>query len=114
MKKGIFFSAGIIVLFSCSVAAQTYLTMVKPVGSQAWGYANSKGELVIPAQYAACSPFSSDGFAPIYDREQMQYSFINTKGQTLITEIRNYKLMDGFGFDVTGFSDGLVPVRVEK
>ncbi|MDF2456608.1 MAG: repeat-containing protein [Cytophagaceae bacterium] len=112
MNSKICFSLAISVLFSYTLFAQTYLTQVKPAGSKSWGYANNKGELVIQAQYAKCYKFSKEGLAAIYDGEKKQYYFINTKGQALTTEISGFKLMDGFGFDLAGFSNGLVPVRM--
>ena len=112
MKIKIFFNLAILTFLSCAVSAQTYLTQVKPAGSKTWGYANSKGEVVIPAQYSKCYKFSSDGLATIYDSAKRQYYFIDTKGQTLTTEISGFKLMDGLGLDVSGFNNGLVPVKV--
>lgn len=90
---------------------QNYITQVKPVGSDVWGYANQKGEIVIQAQYTKCYKFSIDGLAPIYDTKNKQYYFINLKGEKLSTEITDFKLNDGFGFDVEGFINGLVPIR---
>jgi len=112
MNMKVFFGLVIFTFLFYTVSAQTYLTQVKPAGSKTWGYANSKGEIVIPAQYSKCYKFSVEGFAPIYDTEKRQYHFINTKGQTLPTEISGFKLIDGFGTDISGFNNGLVPVRV--
>lgn len=111
MKTKIFFSLAFFAFFS-AVSAQTFLTQVKPLDSSTWGYANSKGEIVIPAQYYKCYKFSNEGFAPIYDTQKRQYHFIDTKGQILTTEISGFKLQDAFGIDISGFKDGLVPVRV--
>lgn len=92
--------------------SQTLLTQVKPSGSKTWGYANSKGDLVIPAQFEKCYKFSSDGYATIFDTKNRQYYFINTKGEKLNTEVNGFKLRDGFGFDVSSFSNGMIPVKV--
>lgn len=35
-----------------------------------------------------------------YDTQKNQYYFIDTKGQTLMSEINSLKLMDGFGIDI--------------
>ncbi len=86
--------------------------MVKPAGSKFWGYANLKGELIIPAQYEKCYRFSEDGYATYYDSKAKQYFFINPKGDILSTEIASFKLHDGFGFDLEGFKDGLVGIKV--
>jgi len=94
------------------VNAQNLITQVRPSGSKTWGYANIKGEIVITAQFEKCYKFGSDGYATIYDTKQRQYYFINIKGEKLITEISSFKLRDGFGFDVSGFNDGLIPVKI--
>ncbi|MDB5272383.1 MAG: repeat-containing protein [Chitinophagaceae bacterium] len=114
MKKEIFLSLIFSVLISFSVTAQTLLSQVKPAGSKTWGYANSKGELIIPAKYEKCYKFSSEGLAPIYDVEKKQFYFINPKGETLPVEISNFRLIEGFGFgaELVGYSDGLVPVKI--
>jgi hypothetical protein len=92
--------------------SQMLVTQVKPAGGKHWGYANIKGELIIPAQFEKCYRFSPDGYATIYDGKNRQYYFINTKGEKLITEVNSFKLNDGFGFDLEGFKDGLVGVKV--
>lgn len=112
MKKHIYLSLAVIILTISFVNAQNLITQVKPSGSKTWGYANIKGEIVIPAQFEKCYKFGSDGYATIYDTKQRQYYFINTKGEKLITEISAFKLRDGFGFDVSHFNDGLIPVKV--
>jgi hypothetical protein len=94
-----------------SVFAQQYLTQVKPVGSKTWGYANEKGDIVIKPQFEKCHKFSSDGLAPIYDTKAKQYYFINTQGERVTTEVKDFKLIDRFGFDLEGFNDGLIPIR---
>src|SRR3972149_12092721 len=90
---------------------QTYVTQVKPIGSDLWGYANQKGEIIIQAQFTKCYKFSIEGLAPIYDTKNRQYYFINLKGEKLSTEITDFKLIDGFGFDVEGFNNGLAPIK---
>ena len=112
MKKKFLFSIALFLSMGFNTFAQTLVTQVKPAGSKTWGYVNLKGELIIPAQYAKCYKFSREGFAPIYDTEKKQYYFINLKGETLNTEVQGFKLIDGFGLDINGFQDGLVPVRV--
>ncbi len=100
-----------ILLTSFSVFSQTYVTQVKVSGTKKWGYANLKGELIVPAQYEKCYKFSSEGLAAIYDASKREYFFINLKGEKLATEIFGFKLIDGFGFDVEGFTNGLAPVK---
>jgi hypothetical protein len=96
------------------VAGQLLITQVKPSGSKYWGYANIKGELIIPAQFEKCYRFSPSGYATIYDTKERQYHFINTKGERLKTEISDFKIHDGFGFDVDGFVDERVAIKVGK
>ncbi|MEO7989808.1 MAG: WG repeat-containing protein [Chryseolinea sp.] len=91
--------------------SQTYITQVKLAGQKKWGYATLIGEIIIPAQYEKCYKFSSDGLAAIYDTDKRQYYFINTKGEKLPTDIPGFKLIDGFGFDVEGFTNGLAPIK---
>jgi predicted metalloprotease len=98
-------------LFSAAAFSQTYLTQVKPADSKKWGYINEKGEQVIPPQFEKCHKFSKDGLAPIYDTKNRQYYFINTKGEKVATEVKDFKLIDRFGFDLEGFNDGLIPIR---
>ncbi|AYB30090.1 WG repeat-containing protein [Chryseolinea soli] len=111
MKMKSFFSVLVAVALSVTAFAQTLVTQVKPAGGKKWGYADLKGDLIIPAQYEKCYQFSADGWAPIYDTDNRQYFFINTKGEKLPTELKKFKLIDGFGFDLKGFADGLVPVK---
>ncbi|MDQ3051555.1 MAG: WG repeat-containing protein [Bacteroidota bacterium] len=112
MKKQFLVLALFASLVVHQASAQTLITQVKPVGSKFWGYANLKGELVIPAQYEKCYRFSEDGYATIYDNKARQYFFINPKGERLTTEIASFKLNDGFGFDLEGFKNGLVGIKV--
>jgi hypothetical protein len=100
-------------LVAGSSMAQTYVTQVKPAGNKKWGYANLKGELIIPAQYEKCYEFSSEGLAIIYDSKAKQHHFINLKGEKLPTEVSSFKVKEGFlGFELQGFQDGLLPIRV--
>lgn len=112
MKKKIQFIFAILMSATISVYSQTYLTQVKPTGSKTWGYANLKGDVVIPAQYAKCYKFSPEGLAVIYDQQERQYYFINTKGEKLNTEVKGFKLRDGLGFDVEGFKNGVALVKI--
>ncbi len=112
MKKQLLLSMFITATMMTTAFSQNYITQVKPAGSKFWGYANIKGELIIPAQYEKCYRFSEDGYAPIYDTKARQYFFINTKGERLSTEIVSFKLRDGLGSDMEGFKNGLIGVKV--
>ncbi|HEY9007522.1 MAG TPA: WG repeat-containing protein [Ohtaekwangia sp.] len=111
MKKKNLYSLACLMIIGWHAFAQTLVTQVKPADSKKWGYANIKGEIIIEPQYEKCYEFSADGYAPIYDTKARQYYFINTKGEKLATEVKDFKLIDGLGFDLKGFDDGLVPIR---
>lgn len=111
MKKQLLIISAFTLLFCSNAIAQTYVIMVKPFDSKTWAYANLKGELIIKPEEGKCYKFSSDGLAPIYGQKAKQYYFINIKGEKLQTEITDFKIKDGFGFDVTGFSDGMALVK---
>src|SRR5688572_17884220 len=88
--------------------AQTYIIQVKPSGSKFWGYANLKGEMIIPAQFEKCYRFSEEGFAIVYDEKARQFLFINPKGERLTTEITSFKLHDA----QEGFNNGMAGIKV--
>lgn len=111
MKKRILVGFAFVTLLSGSTFSQTYLTQVKPADSKKWGYVNEKGEQVIPPQFEKCHKFSAEGLAPIFDIKTKQFYFINTKGEKVETEVKDFKLIDRFGFDLEGFNDGLIPIR---
>ncbi len=92
--------------------AQTYTILIRPAGVKEWGYANLKGETIIDAKYKKCIAFSVDGLAAIYDAKTKQFYFINIKGETLQTEIKDFKLQEFLGFGMKGFSNGFAPVKV--
>lgn len=98
-------------LLGFSAFAQTYVVLVRPVGVKEWGYANLKGDLIIEAKYRKCIEFSENGLAAIYDAKLKQFYFINLKGETLQTEITDFKLQEVFGFGMKGFSNGFAPVK---
>jgi hypothetical protein len=99
-------------LFGIGAFAQTYNILVRPAGVKEWGYANLKGDMIIDAKYKKCIGFSDDGLAAIYDAKLKQYYFINTKGETLPTEISDFKLQEILGFGMKGFSNGFAPVKI--
>jgi len=99
---------------SIGAIAQTYLTQVKPYGEKTWGYINQNGETIIAPIYKKCYQFAKNGLAPIY--ESKQFSFINTKGEKLATEIGGFKLIEGFiGIGgLEGYHDNRVAVMKDK
>lgn len=94
------------------IQAQTLVVQVKTFETGKWGYSNVDGELVIPAEYEKCYPFSSNGLAVIYDEKERQYHFIDLKNQRLTTDPASFKIKDGLGFNVSGFNDHLFLVQV--
>ncbi|MBK6752250.1 MAG: WG repeat-containing protein [Flavobacteriales bacterium] len=103
-------------LASASVgSAQTLLVQVKPAGSDLWGYANNKGEMVVPPTYKSCFRFTESGYAAVNDPVTKKGGFIDTKGQRLQTEVSDFELIGGlFQTDVQGFACGLAPVKVSE
>ncbi len=103
-----------VLLFTALLSfSQTYRALVKSGETGEWGYIDNSGELVIPAKFDKCHEFSSDGFAPVYDSKKGGYYFINPQGEALVTEVSNYRILPAaYGFDVLGFHDGFVPVKI--
>jgi len=112
MKKLIIIALSLII--PAGVMAQTFITQYKPYGGKLWGYINQNGEIVIEPTYKKCYKFSESGLAPIY--ESKKFSFINTDGKKINTEIEGFKLIEGFvGFGgLEGYNDGLVAVTKDK
>jgi len=110
MKR--FYPTLLLVAIAFASYSQTYITQVKPAGEKLWGYANQKGEIIIPPKYSKCYKFSPEGWAAVYNQDERQYFFINPKGENLNTEVKGFKLKDGFGFDVEGFKSGLAMIKV--
>jgi len=108
----------LVILLSLTITvgamAQTFITQYKPDGGKLWGYVNENGETVIEPMYKKCYKFSNSGLAPVY--ESKKFSFINTKGEKISTEINGFKLLEGFiGFGgLEGYNDGLVAVSKDK
>ncbi len=101
-------------IMSVGAIAQTYITQIKPYGEKAWGYVNQNDEAVTKAIYKKCYEYSENGLAAIY--ESKQFSFINTKGEVITTEIEGFKLIEGFlGIGgLEGYHEGLVAVMKNK
>ena len=96
-----------IALVTVNVMAQSYLVQVKPDGSKLWGYANEKGELIVPAKYKKCFPFS-EGYAVVLNGKE--YGFIKHDGGELETSVKGFRLAKSSLFGLQGFSDGLVQI----
>jgi len=108
-----FAAAGAFILNPLILQAQTLVVQVKSLETGKWGYSNTEGELIIPAEYDKCYPFSSNGLAVIYDGKERQYHFIDLKNTRLKTDPENFKTKDVFGFNLGGFVDHLFLVEVK-
>ncbi len=79
MKK---FSLILIILFSVvsTINAQERLKLTEK--DKSWGYADSKGNMVIPAIYSHALVFNENGVAAVVDKKGWLY--INEKGDSLV------------------------------
>jgi hypothetical protein len=114
MKKKLLLSLSLALLLGTGAIAQNYIILVQPAGVKEWGYADLSGKLIIDAKYKKCIGFSEDGLAAIYDGKLKQFYFINTKGETLPTEVTDFKLIEVLLFGMKGFNDGFVPVKISE
>ena len=112
MKNRLFLTFLLAMSLGISAFAQNYVILVQPAGSKDWGYADLSGNLIIDAKFKKCIGFSEDGYAAIYDPKLKQFYFIDIKGETLQTEIKDYKLMEIFLFGMKGFYNGFVAVKI--
>lgn len=101
-------------MMSIGAVAQTYIAQAKPHGEKLWGYINQDGETIIGPEYKKCYGFATNGLAPIY--ESKQFSFINTKGDEITTEVDGFRLIEGFiGIGgLQGYHEGMVAVMKNK
>ncbi|SFX12980.1 WG repeat-containing protein [Cytophaga hutchinsonii] len=112
MKKTHVLLTFLAVFYSLISLAQNGLVQIKAESGK-WGYANLKGEEVIPAKFKNCNPFSSDGFAVVVLTSG--YSIINVKGEEIPTEVHDYEIIQGiFGIGPKGFENGLLGIRSGK
>jgi len=111
MKRKPFLIIALFLLSGLYSFAQTYTILAKPAGGKDWGYANLKGEFFIEPKFRDCIGFSEEGLAAIYDGKLKKFYFINLQGETLPTEITDFKLIEVFGFGMKGFNDGLAAVK---
>jgi hypothetical protein len=114
MKKKMNFILALTLILGYGAIAQNYAILVQPAGVKEWGYSDLKGELIIDAKYKKCIAFSEDGLAAIYDAKLKQFYFIDLKGETLPTEVKDFKLYEIFGFGMKGFEDGFAPVKIDE
>lgn len=99
-------------LYSYISFGQTSLVQVK-ADNGFWGYADLKGNLVIPAQYKNCDPFSSNGLAVV--EKDDKYTIINTKGETIPTEVQGFSIIEStFGIGAKGYANDLLGIKSGK
>jgi len=96
-----------------TILAQNYITQVK-TSTGKWGYATIKNELVIPAIYSKCYPFT-EILAVVFDPNKEQFYFLTGKGEPITPEIAKFDIQEGFfGAGSVLFGNGLIPFRVNK
>jgi hypothetical protein len=113
MNKKTFLTLCMVMLIGFSAIAQNYRILVQPAGVKEWGFADLTGSLVIEAKYKKVIGFSADGFAALYDAKAKQFGFININGEPLATEVKDFKLIEIFGFGMKGFKDGFAAVKID-
>jgi hypothetical protein len=86
---------------------QTYIIKVKTEGSSMWGFANIRGEMIIPPKFKYCDSFSADGVVTAYEPKGDKVYFFNVKGE-LLAPTMNF-IYPG-GFDYPTFCNGMAPV----
>ena len=111
MKTTMFFAFFLTMLLGMNAFAQDYRILVQPAGVKEWGYSDLTGQLVIDAKFKKAIGFS-DGYAAIYDSKLKQFYFIDKDGNTLQTEIKDFKLIEIFGFGMKGFIGGFAAVKI--
>jgi hypothetical protein len=112
MSKRTILILSIALALGFSAFAQDYRILVQPAGIKEWGFADLTGNLVIEAQYKKVIGFSEDGYAALYDAKAKQFGFININGEPLATEVKDFKLIEIFGFGMKGFKDGHAAVKI--
>jgi hypothetical protein len=109
MKKHSLISLFLMTVFSLSSFAQTFIVQVKTASGK-WGYANLKGDLVIPAEFDNCTPFSEYGVAAVVKNKAN--IIINTKGEEIPAAVKGYEILKGIMSN--GFESGLLGIQVNK
>ncbi len=113
MSKKMMLTLSLALVLGFGAFAQNYRILVQPAGSKEWGFADLTGNLVIDAKYKKIIGFSNEGYAALYDAKAKQFGFININGEPLATEIKDYKLIEVFGFGMKGFKDGFAAVKLD-
>jgi hypothetical protein len=111
MKKLKLIGITVLLFLGVSNFAQTYVVKVRPLNCTTWGYANLKGELIIPAKYGIAYSFSDNGLAVVYNPETRAYDFIKLSGVKLIPEVEMFYLAEFMGYGTQGYSDGMVAIK---
>ncbi|SHJ79270.1 WG containing repeat-containing protein [Reichenbachiella agariperforans] len=102
-------SLSIVLLLAVQSFAQTYIALVKPDGSKTWGYTTSNGEMIIKPISKRCVEFSEEGLALYY--EKPNFKIINIQGEIIPSEIKEYRVVELFGFGMKGYSNGLLAIN---
>lgn len=110
MKK-LIVTFSLALLLTGNAFSQKYLIQVKSPQNDKWGYIDIDGNFVIQPQYEKCYEFTEDGVAAVYDSKNRQFFFVSANGGRVVTDIKDFKLIDRMGFSLENFSDGLIPVK---
>ncbi len=92
--------------------AQTHMIVVET--SKGWCYSDLQGNIVIPPikHVEKYFPFSPSGLAVVFDGKISRHYFINLKGERIKTEVEEFTIKRILSYDVSGFDDGLTPVKI--
>ncbi|WP_299250446.1 WG repeat-containing protein [uncultured Cytophaga sp.] len=113
MKRLLILNFLLLCMISFHASAQTYVTQVK-IKNGRWGYANLKGEIIIPATFRKCLEFTGN-LAIVFDDEAKQYYFLNINGKRVRSELPKFTIQGGYySFGGSLFADGLLAVENGK
>jgi hypothetical protein len=113
MKRLLIINFLLLFMIAFHASAQTYVTQVQVKGGK-WGYANIKGEIIIPATFWKCLQFT-DNIALVFDDETKQYYFLNIKGKRVRSELPKFTIHGGcYSMGNSLFANGLIAVENGK
>lgn len=102
-----------LLLFSQHVFSQTYLFQVRDLSGK-YGYANLKGEIIIPCKFERCFPFYENR-AVVFEDIKLPCYIITPRGTWIKTEVPNFKIDEGFyGHGMIPYSNGLIAIKHNK
>lgn len=108
MKNYIF--SALAAIFVVSAYAQTNLVAVQTLTEQ-WGYADEKGNIVIPCKYIDAHSFTSGGVAMV--RDANGWKVIDATGEPIVTEAKGFQPKD-YHFFTRGFKGEMLLIVIGK